>query len=315
MSDPQAKVLVTFDGSPIAEQAIPYGRAIAGSDGQVIILEVLPEAEPMRGLLGDTIASAEEVSEIFDTETSSELTALRDSWKPVVGDLHTQTIVGDPKEQIVKFAVENGIRYIVMASRGHGAVRRLVFGSVADAVARSSPLPVLVVHPKEDKAEPKTLTFSRLIVPLDGSELARAALPVAAELGKRLGLSVLLLHAIDPNFIASAYPGTEAYYTAELYDQLISEQEDLAQKDLVEVAAYLKQANVEASWVVMNGGPIDSIEQQVKEGDLIVMTSHGRSGLKRWVMGSTAERLIRTGPVPVLLVPAPGRDEAPEKES
>ncbi|MFL5758272.1 MAG: universal stress protein [Thermomicrobiales bacterium] len=306
-----AKVLVPLDGSTNAEQAIPYGRAIAGKSGQVTLLKVLPKAEATRGLLGETAAAAWEVDETPNTELRTEMSETTAQSK-LAAELHTATATGDPKAQIVKFAQDNGYDYIVMASRGRGAVGRFIYGSVADAVARTTPVPVLIVHPKENESRGDTVAIDRLVVPLDGSDLARAALPVATELGRRLKLPTLLVHAIDPNFVATANPGTEAYYTADVYDQLVGELEDSAQKDLVAAAATLNEAGVEASWVVVNGGAIDSIEQRLKDGDVIIMTSHGRSGLKRWVMGSVSERLVRTGPAPVMLVPAPGRDEAEE---
>jgi nucleotide-binding universal stress UspA family protein len=314
MSDPAdtTKVLVPFDGSLFAEHAIPYGRAVAGKEGQIIVLEVLPEPEPMRGLLGDTVASAEEVTEIFDTETRARMASLLEKWKPIVGDFDTKAATGDPKEQIVKYAVDHACDYIVVASRGKGAMRRFFFGSVADAVARTSPLPVLIFRPDDEKFEPVAATATRLIVPLDGSDLARAALSVVADLANHLGVPALLLHALDMNVVASAYQGSEVYYSAELYDDMINEQKSAAEAELGSAAEELKKSGVETSWIIINGGAVPAIEQQLQYGDIIVMTSHGRSGIKRWVMGSVAERLVRTGPVPVMLVPAPGREEAEE---
>jgi nucleotide-binding universal stress UspA family protein len=136
---------------------------------------------------------------------------------------------------------------------------------------------------------------------------------VAADFASHVGVPVLLLHGLDMNVVASAYQGSEVYYTAELYDDILEEQKKAAEADLVSAADELKKSNVEATWVIINGGAVPAIEQQLQFGDIIVMTSHGRSGIKRWVMGSVAERLVRTGPVPVMLVPAPGRDEAEEQ--
>ncbi len=247
MSDPAGttRVLVPFDGSLFAEHAIPYGRAVAGKDGRVIVLEVLPEPEPMRGLLGDTVASAEEVTEIFDTETRARMASLVEKWKPIVGDFDTEAATGDPKEHIVRYAVDHGCNYIVLASRGKGAMRRFFFGSVADAVARTSPLPVLIFRPDDEKFEPEAATATRLIVPLDGSELARAALPVVADLASHLGVPALLIHALDMNVVASAYQGSEVYYSAELYDDLLTEQKKAAEADLSSAADELKKSGVE----------------------------------------------------------------------
>jgi nucleotide-binding universal stress UspA family protein len=303
-------VLVPLDGSYLAEHAIPYGRALAGPEGQLIFLEVIPEPEPIRGLMGNLIVNEEDAGEMYVNETISRLSETADRWKPVAGEVQLEVRNGAAVEQILTFAQEQGCAYIAMATHGHGALKRLAFGNVADEIARTSPIPVLMIHTGGEEPKIEGVSIKRLILPLDGSELAKAAIPVAIDIGKRLKASAIVIQAVTPEVIATTYPGTEAYYAADVYDELISQQENAAKAELTPEAETLTKAGVEASVVVLIGSVGEAIESTAEPGDLIIMTSHGRTGIKRFVLGSVAERLIRSGVAPVLLVPAPGRTEA-----
>jgi nucleotide-binding universal stress UspA family protein len=310
---PQSKnvsVLVPLDGSILAEHAIPYGRALAGPEGQVVFLEVIPEPEPIRGLLGDLIVNAEEAGEMYEEETITRLSETADRWKPVAGEVQIETRQGAPVEQILKFAQEQSCTYIVMASHGKGALKRLAFGSVADEIARTSPIPVLMIHTGGEEPTIEAVSIKRLILPLDGSELAKAAIPVAIDVGTRLKAPAVVVQAITPEVIATTYPGTESYYAADVYDELITQQENAAKAEMAQEAETLTKAGVDATPLVLIGSIGEAIESIIQDGDIIIMTSHGRTGIKRFVLGSVAERLIRSGVAPVLLVPAPGRSEA-----
>jgi nucleotide-binding universal stress UspA family protein len=307
----EISVLIPLDGSPLAEHAIPFGRALAGPGGTVVFLEVMPEPEPIRGLLGDLIVNAEEAGEMLEEETITRLDETAGRWEAVAGDVQLETRQGAPAEQMLKFAQEQDCRYIAMASHGKGALQRLAFGSVADQVARTSPIPVLMIHTEGKKPAIEAISIKRLILPMDGSELAKAAIPVAIDIGKRLKTPALVMQAVTPEVIATTYPGTESYYAADIYDELITQQENTAKDELAPATEKLTKAGVEATAQVLIGSVGEAIESVVQLGDIIIMTSHGRTGIKRFVLGSVAERLIRSGVAPVLLVPAPGRSEAP----
>jgi len=306
----KGSVLVPLDGSYLAEHAIPYGRALAGPKGRVTFLEVIPEPEAIRGLMGNLIVNEEEAGKMYVVETMTRLSETAERWKPVAGEVQLEVRHGASVEQILTFAREQGCAYVVMASHGKGALKRLAFGSVADEIARTSPIPVLMIHTGGEEPAIEGVSIKRLLLPLDGSELAKAAIPVAIEIGKRLNAPAVLIQAVTPEVIATTYPGTEAYYAADVYDELISQQENAAKAELTPEAETLSKAGVEATVVVLIGSVGEAIESTTEPGDLIIMTSHGRTGIKRFVLGSVAERLIRSGVAPVLLVPAPGRTEA-----
>ena len=110
--------------------------------------------------------------------------------------------------------------------------------------------------------------------------------------------------------IFSDAPAGSAGYSAEIYTELQDELTTAAHDNLKESAQEAGATGVQITTSVLEGPPVAAIEAACQSGDVIVMTSHGRSGFRRWLLGSTAEKLIRTGPAPVLLVPSSARVEA-----
>jgi nucleotide-binding universal stress UspA family protein len=304
-------VLVPLDGSPLAEQAIPYGAALAGKDGEIVFFEVTSDAEPVRSLGGGVTTTAEEVGR---TEHSAAETALRDAasrWGAALpASPRFEVAEGDPAEEILGAVDRLGCGLIVMASHGRGAVRRLAFGSVTDRVSRASHVPVLIVRPSDARAEVGPVEIRRLVVPMDGSQLAAEALPVATSLAARLGIPVHLLQAINPAALVMPTPVGIDGYSGEIYTEIEDELTAAARTNLDEAAKRVGTSGVPVTTAVVEGPPVLAIEDATEEGDVIVMTSHGRSGFRRWLLGSTAEKLIREGKAPVLLVPSSARVEA-----
>ena len=147
----------------------------------------------------------------------------------------------------------------------------------------------------------------RLVVPLDGSPLAETALPFARSLAQHLGIPVHLITAIDPvSLVPSAVAPALAFDEA-LYEETLAALRDDAERWLTQASGTLREAGVEASWQIVSGSPYVAVADALQPGDAIVMTSHGRSGVKRVLMGSVAEKLIREGPAPVVLVPTGDR--------
>jgi nucleotide-binding universal stress UspA family protein len=302
---------VPLDNSYLAEQAIPYAAALAGTDGEIVFFEATPHPEPKRDLTGDITKTAGEVDKADDLDCLGRLQETAGRWSSVLHGTPTFEVgTGDPSEEILAATERLGAGFIVMASHGRGAIARLAFGSVADRIARSSVVPVLIVRPDQDQKEVHTVAISRVLVPLDGSPRAAEALPVATAIATHLGIPVHLLQAIDPSSLLIPAPAGSAGYSAEIYTELQDELTTAAQDNLKESAQEAGATGVEITTSVLEGPPVAAIEAACQSGDVIVMTSHGRSGFRRWLLGSTAEKLIRTGPAPVVLVPSSARVEA-----
>jgi nucleotide-binding universal stress UspA family protein len=150
--------------------------------------------------------------------------------------------------------------------------------------------------------------YNRIVVPLDGSELANQALNSARELSKRLDVPLHLVRAIDPtaiNRVGSIGMGFD--YTA--VDELLREEEQDASTFIDEQVKSLTADGYTVSGVVLRGYAAAAITSTTEEGDLLVMASHGRTGVRRWFLGSVAEEVLRQSTVPVLLIRQPHEED------
>jgi len=150
--------------------------------------------------------------------------------------------------------------------------------------------------------------YDRIVVPLDGSELASIALVHARNLAKRLDVPIHLVRAIDPTGVTNVGPvGMGVDYMA--VNELIEEEEEDATSFMDEQVAALSSDGYQATGVVLRGSAAAAIIAATKEGDLVAMASHGRTGVKRWFLGSVAEEVVRQATVPVLLIRHPHGDD------
>ena len=306
-------VLTPIDGSERALEALPWAAALAGAQGRVVVLRVIPPDRALRESrlaltgIGDE-SGAQRTHDAWTSAAEADLdkaaAILADSG--IAADRVVQ--MGEPDEEIVAAVARQGADLIVMASQGRGAIGRAIFGSVADRVARTSTVPVLVVRAREEDS--RSAAINRLVVPLDGSEIAERALPVAVDLARRLGISIHVVRAIDPVTtvpVARGVFGAAPAVNADITDRLWQEAESEAQATVANALSRLQDDGIDTSGAVLTGSPFFAITEFVEPGDLIVLTSHGRGGVRRWLLGSVAEKLVREAPVPVLLVPAAER--------
>jgi nucleotide-binding universal stress UspA family protein len=195
---------------------------------------------------------------------------------------------------------------IVMASHGRGAVGRLIYGGMADQVGRESPVPVMVV--RASQLEPGPVGITRLVVPLDGSQRAETALPVAKAISRRLGTPILLIRVVDPADLMPPAVGIGEAIPFEIYDEAENELEQEARHYLDTMTQKLREQGLPVVMRVLLGSPASAIEEATHLGDVLVVASHKRTGVMRWLLGSLAEKLTREDESPVILVPASAPD-------
>jgi nucleotide-binding universal stress UspA family protein len=194
---------------------------------------------------------------------------------------------------------------LAISSSGRGALSRWAFGSVADKLTRDAPAPVLIIHPSHDQGLAiEQVSFRRILVPLDGSETAETALPVAAHLAKSTKLPVVLVQVINPSLEFSMVGQGMAPITADLYNEVESDFVTQANEELDKGASILGAVPGGITKTVLQGGTVEAIQHYTEPGDLIVMTSHGRTGVRKFLLGSVAQKLINERVAPVVLVPA-----------
>ena len=156
--------------------------------------------------------------------------------------------------------------------------------------------------------------YRRIVVPVDGSELAERALPQAEALARLTGAPLHLVRVVDLTSMARyGTIGLHAEVTA--FQRLLANEEAVARDDLARTARGLRDRGVSVTTEERRGDAATEIVAATEPGDVIVMATHGRGGVTRWFLGSVAEEVARHAPVPVLLVralPVPGAVEAPK---
>lgn len=304
---PFRKLLVPLDGSPASRQALPYALAVGGDGAVITLLQVIPDAEPLRKPFGQIAMTAEEVRAMLTDLAAKVLDQAIAESGVDAGRFETVVRFGDVTDTILTVADEVGADAVVMATAGRGAIGRLALGSVTDRVVRHSERPVLVVREAEEGAADVHPAIARLVVPLDGSERSRAALPVAAGLAGRLGVAIALISVVEQHaaMVGAASAGGFAFST-ETYGTLEDELEVAGREGLARGEAALAGSGARVSTELAHGSAAGAIMDFVGPSDLIVMTSRGQGGVARWLLGSVADKLLRHAPAPVLLVPPAG---------
>ena len=286
-------ILIPLDGSEPAEAALAVAGLIPSR--RVRLLTVEPDTT------GPMLASAPEW-EAWRTGREREAQAvLQRAAEPLRRQgrsVGTAVEFGDPADRIVDAAADADADLIVIGSHGRGGGGRVLFGSVADRVARHAAAPTLIVRGGERPAA--ALPLTRLVVPLDGSPLAEGALPLAAALADALGLPIHLVRVVDSDGRRAA---VQAGIPAAMADARSQEAvRRHAEEYLAAEAQRLRNRDLAATSEVRTGPPAAELLDAIRPGDLVVLITHGRGGVKRWLLGSAAETLVRRAPAPVLLV-------------
>jgi nucleotide-binding universal stress UspA family protein len=298
------RILVPLDGTRLSEHALAFAAALSNAETTTTLLHV-DEPEGATGAVVEAVVEAQDGAVPIDDEDQTKaLNAVAERWRSVFkGAVEAGVAFGDPKTEILRAAGETNADLIVAATRARGAIGRWAFGSVADDLARSTTVPMLVARAKDEAIEPAPAMIDRILFPFDGSATAATALPLAIELAKRIGIPALVISAYDPGPAGPIVTGVEPSYPVAAYTEIQDELEALATEAAAKAQAEFAAAGVSAMSAVHLGPAALAIEDSATEGDLIVMTSHGRGGLKRAILGSVAERLIRDAKAPTLLVP------------
>lgn len=297
-------ILVPLDQSALAAAAVPYAAAVAKATGSRLLLFSVIQARLdeilARRFETDTELNRQrrEAAELYLAGTA---TSLRERGY----DVATRAVMGEPVEEILSAADSESVAMVVMATHGRGGVERWVIGSVADKVMRLGHKPTLLMRPEGTADIDRELTLSRILVPLDGSLLAEAALAPATELALAAQAHLVLLRVQPP------------FSTAFVYDQYIPDLAEVEDEAFGDARNYLESvklrmpAGLDAQAIALRGIVAMTIQDYVGHHSmsLVVMSTRGQSGLTRLVLGSTADHLVRSG-VPTLLVRPKSGDSA-----
>lgn len=221
------------------------------------------------------------------------------------GKSEIEVTVGKPAEEIVTAAERLGVDMIAMATRRESALARGILGSVTDRVIHTTKLPLLVIHPESVNAfSGNSGAPSTVIVPLDGSALSESAIPAAREIASAVGAKMLFVRSTSTPYFGAAEAGMD--YIPTNYGMTEIRQDALAYLEGFVKAA--RDAGLEADSRAVIGTAAGAIIDLAEEnaGSLIVMSTHGRHGFKRFFLGSVTDKVVRSSGMPVLVLTSPG---------
>ena len=226
---------------------------------------------------------------------------------------NVHAVKGRPFEGICGLARNLGIDLIVTSTRGHTGIKHLMLGSTAERVVRYSPCPVLVMHPaRAIGSKPKRqLSFAKILVPVDFSECSFKGLEYAKSLAKQFASKLVLL-----NSVALQYYITSDEYARYDFPLLMEQAEKDSRRQMRELIEKTDWEGIEVTSSLQIGHPGEQICAGAdREGaDVIVTSTHGTTGFKHIVIGSTAEYVVRHSTHPVLVVPSHERPPLDSKE-
>jgi nucleotide-binding universal stress UspA family protein len=293
-------LLVPLDGSELAERALPYATALAAAASGKLVL-VRAALAPAPTTLDGAHWAEEQAQAIAESEQYLAEVATRLRTRVPVD---TSVPYGRAAECILDSIIDNAADAVVMATHGRTGLQHLLVGSVAEAVIAGSEVPVFVtrVRPGEIPPAPFDPARARVIVPLDGSEFAKAAISTAVELLGSEGELVLVSVVEPPDDVIRDDLGRIRVYLDQQEEALSREARDYLQS----AATQLVDANtgLHVTVEVRLGDPANGVIAAGADrgADLVVMASHGRTGIPRAVFGSVTGTVLRDGFTPVLVV-------------
>jgi len=278
------RIVVPLDGSLTAEAILAQVRRVLYRNDSEIILVRAVNRTPIEKAMMDADAALGAAREYLYGQQE----------KLERGDVQVRVVAreGPPVDVILETVEEEKATMIALATHGASGISRLLLGSVAEGILRKSPVPVLAVRPFWSyellpPAGTELLPMENLLVPVDASDLSIASLPGVVELARLFDMRIVLLRVLDGSQKKPA--------SAENHGEAV--------KQLKALAQMVEKRGVEAVTMIKEGDPARQILDTVRLNgiQLIAMTTHGRSGLSRLVMGSVTERVLRCATVPMLL--------------
>jgi nucleotide-binding universal stress UspA family protein len=307
-------IMVPLDGTRFSEAALPAAIYLARRDG--LSLTLVTVLQPLFPLY-DSTGWAERWDQEVHAERHRYLAEVARKVEAAAGvPVSVECLKGRPTEVLPPVPKLNDLELVVMGTHGYGPMERAALGSVADQMVRRGTAPVLMIHPAYDEPEVELAParpFREILVPLDGSELAEKALQRSVLMGSGSPVALTLLRVVTFPAPLSLPEGGAAI---ELDGRIVRAEKEAAQSYLRGVADKLVWWKCPVATEVLTAPSTWSgiVDYARASGfDLIAMSTHGRGGAARLLLGSVADKVVRTATVPVLLfhperAPSPWHD-------
>jgi nucleotide-binding universal stress UspA family protein len=291
-------LIVALDGSACASHAFEFALTLARVESSKLAVCSVADPSPLYGTLEPADLLEQALAEM-NRHAQRVVTAAIEKARADGITAEGSVLEGDPVYEIVRYAIKNAADAVVLGTHGRSGLSRLFMGSVAEGVLRSAPTPVVTVR-EQAVIEPVAQSGTRVMIPVDGSEHSQRALDVAIDLAQSFRAELVIVNVIDLARVG-LLAGGDALLVQDSLEEVETEGTAIADAALARVGG-----RVPASSRIARGTPSDEIERLAGEirPVMIVMGSHGRTGLSRALLGSVAEGVVRGAPVPVMVVPA-----------
>jgi nucleotide-binding universal stress UspA family protein len=299
------QILVPLDGSSLAEKALSCAVTLArGLSAELVLFRAIGMPSDILDILDESTVESDTIVAQLEAEANNYLGTLMGPLRDAGLTVRHTVRRGPAAEAILDYAGEARIDQIVMATHGYSGIKRWTHGSVAERVLQASRVPLLLVRVGErdlarDGRQP--MGCQRILVPLDGSPMAEQILPTVTTVAQALGSELILFQV--PIFLASGWMTGEWYLPVQ---GVLDMAEADVQTYLSAVAGRLAEQGLDVVTATSIGAVASCIVEyaEANQVDLIAMCTHGRTGLARWALGSVADRVLRAGSTPILLVRA-----------
>jgi nucleotide-binding universal stress UspA family protein len=282
------KILVPVDFSETSKKAVNYGLSLALEFGSRLILAHIAP---------------------FDTQAYNQAKHdLMELIPPAYRERLTFEIIvksGDVRTELLGMIEEKEVDFVVMGTRGRSYFERMVLGSVTERMLRKLHVPILTVShldPEKELHTPGPVPLRRILYATDLAEGSEQGLALSVRMARELDASLIVVHVVQ--FADAAFHGME---TAGFLPQYSNEVRAKAEERFSRMVALTGDGSVPISTVLTDGVPYETIDRLAVQykADLIVINLQNKGLLERAVLGTTAERVIRTATVPVLSLPLP----------
>jgi len=294
------KILVPLDGSTLAEQVYPHLAELAQAfDSELDLLSVCEPEETSPG----------QVCRLY---LNAETEQLRSMMKTTSVRINQKVVEGNPTRQMLKYAAEKGVDTIMLTSHGSSGIKPWSLGSTVNKLLHTASVPLIVVRAVESAAVGASNVFSRIVVPLDGSEAGNAVLPVIKRLAERLPVELTLMQVIEKGHKVHTVGGLNYIPYKDLDLEAKSK---LVNEYLAGVAAEFAGTLAVTKSVVRQGDPAEEILKLAAETEagMIALSSHVHSTLEAWFYGSTVHKIVQSANRSFMLVPVEGIKEPAER--
>jgi nucleotide-binding universal stress UspA family protein len=288
------KILVPLDGSDLAELALPYAKELAAAFSAEVVLVYVDEPAD---------SQYRHMHQLYIEEVAEQMSKAVKKVSPVV-------LYGKPAEEIVSYVERNDIDLVIMTSHGRTGITAWATGSVASKVLAATQVPLLLIRAVKPKRKvQRERLLNRVLLPLDGSEAGEAAVGYVGELMSRLELEVILLGVVPAGQHIRSVGGLDFILYPEQQREIFKKE---AREYLDGVYRRLKRRKGTVRVELRVGDKAGDIAREIinyaekKRVNLIAISSHGHSGIERWVFGSIANRVLQASSMPVLVVKAVG---------